>query len=495
MAISGQESINVGVVNQATGADDLYTAFNKVQNNFTTLFETSSAYNTFAPGPGMGVAANSAAGTVTFTNNGVLSLTPGTGIALSGGNGNVTISVSGTGLGNINVGVTNVGVSSNTLSVSNSPIISNGLINVELPVTANNDSFTAGEYVAPTLTVDQYGRISRIANTTSVGTVSSVAVSAVGAGLAISGGPITDTGTISIENTGVTRIKAGSGIAVSSTTGDITISSTTQNMGTVSRLDVASNTLSVSGSPVITSGTINIEIPSTFTITGRITAANVVSTGPIYAGGNASVTGKVTAGNIISLGNLTVTESVVSANATLGNLASANYFSGNLITAAQPNITSLGTLTTLSVTGNVSFASSLVATGNLGAGNITTAGTVTASGNLTAGNITTGGRVAASGNISTTSNMTVSGNITANTNITGGNILSGGAGILLGNLQAGNLNTGGVVYSTGGVYAPFVVLNTAPPVGTASGLFALDAANNRMGAYYSGAWHWATLSS
>ena len=36
MAIS-LEIINVGVENQATGSDSLYTAFNKTQNNFAIL--------------------------------------------------------------------------------------------------------------------------------------------------------------------------------------------------------------------------------------------------------------------------------------------------------------------------------------------------------------------------------------------------------------------------------------------------------------------------
>ena len=54
-------------------------------------------------------------------------------------------------------------------------------------------------------------------------------------------------------------------------------------------------------------------------------------------------------------------------NATLGNLVTSNYFAGVLTTAAQPNITSVGTLTSLTVTGNTT------------SGNLNTAGIVTAS--------------------------------------------------------------------------------------------------------------------
>ncbi len=104
------------------------------------------------------------------------------------------------------------------------------------------------------------------------------------------------------------------------------------------------------------------------------------------------LSGTITTGaqpNITSLGtltSLTTTANMTSGNADLGNLATANYFSGNgiyisniaganvsgtvananystyagtVITNAQPNITSVGTLNGLDILGN------LVVTGNL----------------------------------------------------------------------------------------------------------------------------------
>jgi hypothetical protein len=53
-------------------------------------------------------------------------------------------------------------------------------------------------------------------------------------------------------------------------------------------------------------------------------------------------------------GNATVTGNITSNNANLGNLATANFFSGTLTTGNQPNITSVGTLGNLSVTSNIS---------------------------------------------------------------------------------------------------------------------------------------------
>ena len=51
--------------------------------------------------------------------------------------------------------------------------------------------------------------------------------------------------------------------------------------------------------------------------------------------------------------NVTATGNVVSLNANLGNLATANYVAGVLTTSSQPNITSTGTLSSLTVTGNI----------------------------------------------------------------------------------------------------------------------------------------------
>jgi len=66
-------------------------------------------------------------------------------------------------------------------------------------------------------------------------------------------------------------------------------------------------------------------------------------------------------------GAMAIPGNVTAVNATLGNLVTSNYFAGVLTTAAQPNITSVGTLTSLTVTGNTT------------SGNLNTAGTVTAS--------------------------------------------------------------------------------------------------------------------
>ena len=61
MAISGLQVINIGLQNESTGSDSLYTAFNKTKDNFATLFTDASPYNTFT-GNGVTITANATSG-------------------------------------------------------------------------------------------------------------------------------------------------------------------------------------------------------------------------------------------------------------------------------------------------------------------------------------------------------------------------------------------------------------------------------------------------
>ena len=122
---------------------------------------------------------------------------------------------------------------------------------------------------------------------------------------------------------------------------------------------------------------------------------------------------------------LTVTGNVSASNANLGNIATANFFTGTLTTNAQPNITSVGTLTSLDVTGNVAAGN---VSGTLGAftnvsGNGSSLSSITGA-NVTGqvGNALVAGTVytAAQPNITsvgTLSSLAVTGNITSNANV------------------------------------------------------------------------------
>lgn len=123
---------------------------------------------------------------------------------------------------------------------------------------------------------------------------------------------------------------------------------------------------------------------------------------------------------------------------------------GNVSNAAQPNITSVGTLTSLSVIGNVR------------GGNLLTAGLISASGNLTVGNISTGGIISAVGAVTggsftaagdiNGSNIIATGYVQATSNVTGGNLVTGGNINATGTISAqGNVLAQGIISATGNI--------------------------------------------
>jgi len=391
MAISGQQHIRIGAENNSAESDSLHTAFTKIEENFTNLFTNSSQYTTYVAGNGVNVTSNPSLGKVTVTNTGVINLVEGTGVRLSGSNGDVTVSVSGFANGTLVAGVTKVGVLSSTLEVVNSPIISEGNIAVNLP---EIDTIQEGEYVAPIVTVDRYGRITSISDNEITGTVTSIAMTA-GPGLAITGSPITTSGNIEVTNTGVLRLTAGPGIQLTDATGNITISATTTPIsGTVTRVGVTSSALVVTQSPITTSGNINIEFPENITITGDFESNTVTTTTDAVIGGNAEVSGTLT------IAGSTTLHAVSSGAIT----ATGNVTGANLVTAGVLTVT--GNASVGNIVANIANITTANVTGNVTAGNVAV-GNVTATGNISVGNFTTLGNVS-------TGNLTVTGNLNYN---------------------------------------------------------------------------------
>lgn len=339
MAISGKLDINIGLPNESTGSDSLFDAFTKTKNNFNTLFSDASPYNTFNANAGISITTNANSGIVDITNTGVLNIVAGTGITINQSNGNVTITNSG-GNGN-GSGVTSVGVSSSTLTINNSPIVSSGNIVLNLP----NLGITAGTYTNPTVAVDIYGRITTISNNTIAGTVTSVGITP-GAGISVTSSPITTSGNMTVTNTGVTRINAGSGIAVSSANGNVTISTTP--IAAVTSVALSSSSLTVTGSPITGSGTITVDLPANITVTGNANIGNIGTSGIVIASGNINGANLGTGGLVTASGNITggnlITAGLVSAtgNVTANSLLSSRtlYVSGSedLADAAAANL-------------------------------------------------------------------------------------------------------------------------------------------------------------
>ena len=160
-------------------------------------------------------------------------------------------------------------------------------------------------------------------------------------------------------------------------------------------------------------------------VTGNV-QANITAVGILTA---LSVTGNVNAGNLRTTGQLSTT----------GNITTGNILTGGTISA-------LGTVT----------GGTVCATGNIVAGNITTGGFVSATGNVLGGNITSSGLITAVGNIITQSQISATGNITTAANFIGnflGNITGNIVGAPGSNTQVtynlnGNLDAvGGLTYN------------------------------------------------
>jgi hypothetical protein len=314
MAISGKETILIGLPNESVNSDSLFTAFNKAANNFTTLFDTASPYNTFS-GNGISVTANATSGSLDFTNTGVVSLTPAdSSIQIAETSpGNLVIQAVGGGNGGGSGTVTSVGSYSDTLNygtiAGGNTIISAGTLTFDLKTTG----ITAGTYTYPTVAVDQYGRVTSISNAASVGTVTSVGITP-GTGIQVTNSPITTSGDITIVNTGVTRLNAGTGISVSGSNGNVTISATSGTLGTVTSVNVISTSLDVSGGPVTSAGVITVNLPTNTTITGNVVGGNLVTAGKIVSSSSTSGIGYSTgAGSTVTQGTSRTTGVTINA--------------------------------------------------------------------------------------------------------------------------------------------------------------------------------------
>jgi hypothetical protein len=203
--------------------------------------------------------------------------------------------------------------------------------------------------------------------------------------------------------------------------------------------------INTGSSPISTTGNVvggNILTGGTVSATGNITGGNVSATnltGTLLTAAQTNITSvgtltSLNSGVISSSGNVTganlLTAGLISStgNITGGNVSATNL-TGTLTTAAQTNITSVGTLTALSVTGTVQ------------GGNVSTAGTVSATGNITGGNLLINGSTVITGNLTVQGTETIFNvaNLTVNDkDIIVANNVTGGANVNGSGIQAGN---------------------------------------------------------
>ena len=419
-----------GTVSSATTATTAGTVTTAAQANITSVGTLTS----------LAVAGNVVTGVVQATNSAGLALknSAGTTQAIMGAGGgdnfainvstnlngvNAQIDISPTGTGHVHIKPTGTGAVE--IAPTNPGTINNMVIGNATPLAAN---FTT---VSTTGNVTASGNVSG-GNVSAVGNIA--ASYFIGNGSQLTGITAGGSGTVtSVQGAGVV-----SGLSL---TGNVTTSGNLTLGGTLSLATVTgdiSTTGNITGGYIFGNGSQLTGIAATY---GN---ANVVANLAALGSNPVSTTGNVTAGYFI--GNGSALASITGANVD-GAVPSATT-AGTVTTAAQANITSVGVLTSLSSTGNITGAN-LVATGNVYAGSLQSvwvgtaqllnnsgsppemiiyaatavSGSLSATGNITGGNVTAAGNISASYFLGNGSQLTgvsaLSGNLTGN--ITGGN--------------------------------------------------------------------------
>jgi hypothetical protein len=177
------------------------------------------------------------------------------------------------------------------------------------------------------------------------------------------------------------------------------------------------------------------------TLTGTAFSVNASQTQITSVGtlGSLSVTGNITGGNILGGANVNAT---IFTGTTVS--VTANVTGGNLTTSGK--ISATGNISTAGMfsSQDIETSANVTAVGNVTGGNLRTAGQVTATGNITGGNILTVGLISSTGNITTAANVN-------GANLTLSSAISAAGNITAANISGGNLLTGGIVSAFGNV--------------------------------------------
>lgn len=338
-------------------------------------------------------------------------------------------------------------------------------------------------------------------NITTVGTLGNLAVGGNITGTIATGNQpfITNVGTLgNITISGTARVGslellggAGSTLAIDNLNLTANASVANINVSGTANLGRISGTLITNAQPNITSiGTLAV-----LTVTGAVTTANITANGAVIRDLNvtnanlsvAQVSGNVTTGNVSgttgTFTNITAGFASLSGNINVAAVNATNgtfvEMQGRVLTNAQPNITSIGTLASLAVTGNVTTGNVSGTTGaftnvtgtlqTASQTNITAVGTLAllaVTGNVTTGNVSgaTGTFTNVTGTLQTASQTNITtigtlGNLTVTGTTTVANISANGVTVKDLNATyanigatasiAGNVTTGNVSGTTG----------------------------------------------
>ena len=175
--------------------------------------------------------------------------------------------------------VTSVDVSGGTtgLTASGGPVTSSGTITLGGTLAVANGGTGATDAATALTNLGAYPASNPDGYTTNTGTVTSVAATA-GTGISVSGSPITTSGTLTITNTApdqTVTLTQGGTTTITGTYPNFTISSADQYDGTVTSVAATVPTgFTVSGSPITTSGTLAIGFDTGYSLPTDAEQAN-----------------------------------------------------------------------------------------------------------------------------------------------------------------------------------------------------------------------------
>jgi hypothetical protein len=334
--------------------------------------------------------ANTANFSAALNVTGVSNLGPVGNVTITGGTSGQVLTTNGS--GNLSWTTVSTAIVSNGNSNVNIPA-ANGNVNISAAGNANIVVVTGtGVNVAGNMSVTGNVTAGNFVTSGSAGNISGANVITACTFIGNTGNfstALNVTGTSNLGPVGNVTITGGSNGQYLQTNGSGVLSWATISTSSISNgnsnvnIPAANGNVNISAAGnaniVVITGT-GANITGTLNVTGNANAGNIGATGGVFT----TVAGSLTTAaqpNITSVGTLSslaVTGNITSGNASLGNLVTANFFSGVLTTAAQPNITSIGTLGSLAVTGNITA-------GNANLGNAVTANFYVGNGSLLTG--------------------------------------------------------------------------------------------------------------
>ena len=225
-----------------------------------------------------------------------------------------------------------------------STMSTNGAVGIKDEGTSISTGVKNINFVGATVTATNSGDDVTVNVSAGTGTVTSVAATA-GTGISVSGSPITTSGTLTITNTAPDKTVAltqGGTTTITGTYPNFTISSADQFSGTVTSVAATVPAfLSVTGSPITTSGTLAIGLSGTAL--------------PVANGGTGVTTSTGTTNVVLSNSPTLVTPALGTPSALVGTNITGTATAFNINGTVGATTPAAGTFTSLSDSGNLTF--------------------------------------------------------------------------------------------------------------------------------------------